>query len=464
MKWNKAPLSLSARLMILISAALSLALLFFSWIMIQSVMSHFEQQDKYSLQQLNTTIKNLLTDPLDPEEIRLNRIRNVIYEHKNIDVYLDDSQGNILISPPSSASSWPLMQRVILSKEIQDNFNEKIENQRITVLSIKTNIDNQENQYRLVTALSLDFHHNYLDQLTYDLLYSAAILCLLVLFVVYFLVYHGLRPLRLVSNKIQAVTSADLSIRLDANLVPKELTKLVNSFNEMIEKIEDVFTRQINFSADIAHEMRTPITNLVTETQIVLGKKRTNEELKDVLYSGLEEYERLSKMITDMLFLAQADDNRLIPEKKQINIREEIEAVFEYFEYLVEEKEIALKISGEVGIISGDKSMIRRVITNLISNAIRYTPTGKSITLFLDDVENNIRIIIDNPGEPIAAEHLPRLFDRFYRIDKSRQRKNEGSGIGLAIVKSIIHAHGGRISVTSDNESTRFIIYLPYSK
>ncbi len=463
MTWNKAPLSLSARLMILISATLSLALLFFSWIMIQSVMSHFEQQDKYSLQQLNTTIKNLLTDPLDPEDIRLNRIRNVIYEHKNIDVYLDNNQGNILITPSNNAGSWPAIQKIILSKEIQDNFNQKIENQRITVLSIKTNIDNQQQEYRLVTALSLDFHHNYLDQLTDDLLYSAAILCILVLFVIYFLIHHGLRPLRLVSNKIQAVSSADLSIRLDPHLVPKELTKLVLSFNSMIEKIEDVFTRQINFSADIAHEMRTPITNLVTQTQIVLGKKRTNEELKDVLYSGLEEYERLSKMITDMLFLAQADDNRLIPEKNDINIKDEIETVFEYFEYLVEEKEIKLQIKGEARAILGDKSMLRRVITNLISNAIRYTPAGKAITVLLDNVKDNIRIIIDNPGEPISAEHLPRLFDRFYRIDKSRQRKNEGSGIGLAIVKSIIQAHGGQISVTSDIESTRFIIYLPYS-
>ncbi|MEX5990473.1 heavy metal sensor histidine kinase, partial [Providencia hangzhouensis] len=255
--------------------------------------------------------------------------------------------------------------------------------------------------------------------------------------------------------------SENLSVRLDPDSVPNELKQLTKSFNQMLVKIEDVFVRQTNFSADIAHEMRTPITNLMTETQISLSKNRSKEELVEVLYSNLEEYNRLSRMISDMLFLAQADDNRLIPEKKVINIKTEIELIFDYFEYLAEENEIKLKLIGDTDPIMADKDMLRRAITNLISNAIRYTPKGDSVSINISNVKNGIELIISNPGMKIPEEHLAKLFDRFYRVDKSRQRKNEGSGIGLAIVKSIILAHKGRITVTSDDFSTRFTVFLP---
>ncbi|MBP1394095.1 Cu(+)/Ag(+) sensor histidine kinase, partial [Providencia rettgeri] len=294
-----------------------------------------------------------------------------------------------------------------------------------------------------------------------NLIVSAIILCLFTILVVYFLVIKGLKPLKDVSDEIKNVTSENLSVRLDPDSVPNELKQLTKSFNQMLVKIEDVFVRQTNFSADIAHEMRTPITNLMTETQISLSKNRSKEELVEVLYSNLEEYNRLSRMISDMLFLAQADDNRLIPEKKVINIKTEIELIFDYFEYLAEENEIKLKLIGDTDPIMADKDMLRRAITNLISNAIRYTPKGDSVSINISNVKNGIELIISNPGMKIPEEHLAKLFDRFYRVDKSRQRKNEGSGIGLAIVKSIILAHKGRITVTSDDFSTRFTVFLP---
>ncbi|MBO2880114.1 GHKL domain-containing protein, partial [Providencia rettgeri] len=153
--------------------------------------------------------------------------------------------------------------------------------------------------------------------------------------------------------------------------------------------------------------------------------------------------------------------NRLIPEKKVINIKTEIELIFDYFEYLAEENEIKLKLIGDTDPIMADKDMLRRAITNLISNAIRYTPKGDSVSINISNVKNGIELIISNPGMKIPEEHLAKLFDRFYRVDKSRQRKNEGSGIGLAIVKSIILAHKGRITVTSDDFSTRFTVFLP---
>jgi two-component system heavy metal sensor histidine kinase CusS len=229
----------------------------------------------------------------------------------------------------------------------------------------------------------------------------------------------------------------------------------------MIEKIEDVFTRQANFSADIAHEIRTPITNLVTQTEIALSQDRTQKELEDVLYSSLEEYNRMTKMVSDMLFLAQADNNQLISDRVIFDLSSEVIKVFDFFEAWAEERNIMLKLNGIPCLIEGDPQMFRRAINNLLSNALRYTPEGQTVTVSIREQENYFDLIVENPGKPIPEEHLSRLFDRFYRVDPSRQRKGEGSGIGLAIVKSIVAAHHGKVHVESDAHSTRFILSVP---
>ncbi|HEC8330437.1 TPA: Cu(+)/Ag(+) sensor histidine kinase [Providencia rettgeri] len=452
------PVSILTRLVILIGATLSLALLLFSWIMINSVVLHFKQQDEYTLSQINLTISSLLSENSDPQNEQFSRIQTILNEHQDIAVYLSDNQGNTLVSPNTNKEIIEALKNYNVEK---DNHDQYLENYRIAESHIQVRVPNDTKKYRLVTALSLNFHHDYLSSLINNLIISAVLLCLLTVIIVYFLVIKGLKPLKEVSDKIKNVTSENLSIRLDPTSVPKELKQLTESFNQMIVKIEDVFVRQTNFSADIAHEMRTPITNLMTETQISLNKNRTKEELVEVLYSNLEEYNRLSRMISDMLFLAQADDNMLIPEKKLIHIKAEIELIFDYFEYLAEDNEIKLKLIGDAEPIMADKDMLRRAITNLISNAIRYTPKGDSVSINISNKKNGIELIISNPGVKIPEEHLPKLFDRFYRVDKSRQRKNEGSGIGLAIVKSIILAHKGYITVSSDDYSTRFTLILP---
>ena len=437
---------------------LSLALLLFSWLMINSVVLHFKQQDEYTLNQMSLTIGSLLNEEVESKSDTLARIKTIINEHQDIVVYLDDGVGNILISSNASSHIVSLLKKYDPAK-IQD---QGLDNYRVseTFINLKNNNDHSK-QYRLVTALSLNFHHNYLNTLINSLIVSAILLCLLAIAIVYFIVINGLKPLKNVSDKIKTVTSEKLSIRLDPETVPKELKQLTISFNEMLVKIEDVFVRQTNFSADIAHEMRTPITNLMTETQISLNKNRTQEELTEVLYSNLEEYNRLSRMISDMLFLAQADDNMLIPERKLIKIKSEIALIFDYFEFLAEDNGIQLKLIGDTQPIFADKDMLRRAITNLMSNALRYTPEGGIISIYITDVPNGIEVIISNPGNKIPEDHLPKLFDRFYRVDKSRQRSHEGSGIGLAIVKSIILAHKGSVSVASDEHSTQFTLFIP---
>ena len=170
------------------------------------------------------------------------------------------------------------------------------------------------------------------------------------------------------------------------------------SFNHMIEKIEDVFTRQANFSADIAHEIRTPITNLVTQTEIALSQNRTPKELEDILYSSLEEYNRMTRMVSDMLFLAQADNNQLIPDRVMFDLSAEVIKVFDFFEAWAEERHITLTFHGMPCLIEGDPQMFRRAINNLLSNALRYTPEGKTVTVSIAERESDFELMIATPG------------------------------------------------------------------
>jgi two-component system heavy metal sensor histidine kinase CusS len=185
------------------------------------------------------------------------------------------------------------------------------------------------------------------------------------------------------------------------------------------------------------------------------------EQYREVLYSNLEEYERMAKMLSDMLFLAQADNNLLKPELVEVDLQTEVRILIDYFGAWAEEREVALEIAGPKVCILGDRLMIRRALSNLLSNAIRYTPAGGTVTAALAADSTNIRICIRNPGPAIPEEHIPHIFERFYRPDASRQRSGEGAGLGLAIVKSIVEAHGGKISARSSVEETVFEMLLP---
>lgn len=405
-------------------------------------------------------------------------IKESIASYRNVAVLLLDPQGNTLFSSAQGAALRPALNtadfdthrraRDVFLWTVEDpgtpmhaGSGMNMETYRIVASAGAATLQGKTQDYVMLIGLSINFHLHYLQALKKNLLAIAAVISLLIILVIRIAVRQGHLPLRNVSNAIQNITSENLDARLEPSRVPVELEQLVISFNQMIEKIEDVFTRQANFSADIAHEIRTPITNLVTQTEIALSQHRSQKELEDVLYSSLEEYNRMTRMVSDMLFLAQADNNQLIPDRVMFDLSAEVMKVFDFFEAWAEERNIMLKFNGKPCLIEGDPQMFRRAISNLLSNALRYTPGGKTVTVSIRTRNNDVELVTENPGTPIPKEHLPKLFDRFYRVDPSRQRKGEGSGIGLAIVKSIVTAHHGKVRVESDAVSTRFILCVP---
>jgi two-component system, OmpR family, heavy metal sensor histidine kinase CusS len=278
-------------------------------------------------------------------------------------------------------------------------------------------------------------------------------------------VRRELAPVRTIRQRAAEITASHLDHRLAVDAVPVEFEDLVRTLNAMLARLEESFQRLSDFSSDLAHELRTPVTNMRTQTQVILSKPRTAEAYREVLYSNEEEFERLSRMISDMLFLAKSDHGLMSPFKETVDLAAEVRDLVSFFEAMADRKNIRLSIDGE-GHVLGDRMLVRRAISNVLSNAIRHTPEHGKVSVLIGPAatDGELLLSIENTGEPISSVHIPRLFDRFYRADASRQESSEGTGLGLAITKSIIDLHGGTIGVQSGNGVTRFEIRLPCNR
>ena len=305
-------------------------------------------------------------------------------------------------------------------------------------------------------ATDISHHEHYMDGFRVTLWSFVAIAALLTGVLGWLAARRGLAPLNAMKQKAESITAQRLNARLEVDAVPVELADLAETLNAMLARLEDSFRRLSDFSSDLAHEFRTPISNLMTQTQVTLARPRSAAEYSEVLASNIEEYERLSRMIADMLFIAKADEGQIVPSQERLCLGELMADLVEFHRLVAEEKGVVLTHEGD-GAMRGDPLMVRRAVGNLLSNAIRHTPPGGRVTAsILHEDSGSVVIAIANTGETVPAEHLPRLFDRFYRVDPSRTGEGSQSGLGLAIVKSIVEAHGGRVSVGSANGVTSF--------
>jgi two-component system heavy metal sensor histidine kinase CusS len=322
---------------------------------------------------------------------------------------------------------------------------------------------NLEGAASVVVGVSTDLsHHEHFMHSFRTALWTAMGLAALITgFLGWIAARQGLAPLRDISRSAARITANRLDQRLSADSIPVELAEVALTLNEMLARLEQSFRRLTDFSSDIAHELRTPVSNLLTQTQVTLSKTRSLDEYRDILASNVEEFERLSRVIADMLFLAKSDNNLLVPHREKVDLVAEVKSLFDFYEALVEEKDVRLICSGR-GVVFGDRLMLRRAVSNLLSNAVRHTSEGGKIEVRVDNSRGSTVVLsVKNTGETIAPEHLSRLFDRFYRVHGSRERFGEGAGLGLAITRSIAQAHGGEALVHSEDGSTTFEIRLP---
>lgn len=272
---------------------------------------------------------------------------------------------------------------------------------------------------------------------------------------------RGLAPLRDISRNAARITARRLNRRLPVESIPVELAEVARTLNEMLARLEESFRRLSDFSSDLAHELRTPVSNLLTQTQVTLSRARSADEYRDVLASNAEEFERLSRTIADMLFLAKAENDLIVPNLEKVDLRVEADSLLEYYEALADENGIRLSVDGQATVM-GDRLMLRRAMGNLLSNAFRHASEGGLVNVQVGcSVDGMATVAVGNTGETVPPEHLSRLFDRFYRADSSRRHDGDGAGLGLAITRSIMRAHGGDASVQSSDGTTVFELRLP---
>ncbi|RMR35933.1 Heavy metal sensor histidine kinase [Pseudomonas syringae pv. coriandricola] len=287
------------------------------------------------------------------------------------------------------------------------------------------------------------------------------LILLLVGFGVWWVVRRALRPLRAFRKVTALISARDLSHRMKIKGLPDELRDLAHAVNFMLHRLDGDVQQLAQFSDDLAHELRSPMNNLMGKAQVTLSRPRPSEEYKQALESCTEELERMSRMISQMLFLASVSQPAAPLPLEVIDLGEEAEKVAELFSSSAEDRDITLQVHGAAK-VSGDKLMIQRAISNLLSNAIRHGLAGSVITITLDTHEDEVWLAVRNAGDGIDADHLPRLFDRFYRVHVSRARQQGGTGLGLAIVRSIMSLHEGQVTVQSEpGQFTTFNLIFP---
>ena len=453
-------LSLTTRLTLLYSLVSALLLLGMAGLTAVAVDRHFEVLDRDTLHDKIELIQDSVAKAGSATDLR-SRLDDALQNHPGLFVRVDAAAGSVLYA--SAQFSFPPELIRAHGVDAGPVFFAWLQGEReFRALSAAAPAHaGLRHDMRIWVALDTLHHAHFISALRAALWLYAGLAAGLSGMLGWWAARTGLAPLRAMKARAQAVTAHKLDQRMPAEAVPVEMADLAHSLNEMLERLQRDFQRLSEFSSDLAHELRTPISNLLTQTQVALAQPRDAAAYREILASNAEEFQRLARMVSDMLLLAKAEHGLLLPRTEPIDLADEVRALFDFYEALAEEKQIELRCSG-AAVLSGDRLMLRRAISNLLSNALRHTPPRGRVTVSLARTPQAVLLQLANTGSEISPDLLPRLFDRFFRADKSRAHpETEGAGLGLAITRAIVQAHGGTVAVASADGWTRFTLSFP---
>jgi len=451
--------SISARLTLLFAAVATSILLVLGLLVGNEVERHFVEQDMEVLDGKNHLIGHLLEQYRSPADLPMlvRQLGDSLVGHHGLAAVLIDGAGRRVFATPGAAFPEAMLLGDGADGRprtwMQDGLPWR------GVASRLPTAGGQPAEMRVALAVDISHHERFMASFRRTLWLFVAFAALLAGVLGWVVVRRGLAPLQAMRRDAAAVTADRLDLRLALDDVPAELAELAATLNEMLARLEDSFGRLRDFSSDLAHELRTPVSNLMTETQVALSRARSPEEYREILGSNAEEFERMARMIGDMLFLAQADHGLLVPTREPVDLAAQVRELFDFFDALAEEKGLRLALEGG-GSVTGDTLMLRRALANLIANAIRHSVRDSRVEVRIGAAGGGTLLAIENRGEPVPAQHLSRIFDRFHRVDPSRSRDDEGAGLGLAITRSIVRAHGGEITARALPDGMRFEILL----
>lgn len=461
---NSLRLPLTARLTILFTLVAAMVLLGLGVLVAWATARHFVELDKMFLDDKVHLVEKLVSEAATPAALT-GALDDMLDSHKGLFVQVW-VEGELVYGQQAltqsiladSSAPGRLMEWTYAGQSLRG----VVESLQLTSASPFAS-SGEQRTVQVLVALDTAHHSHFLAELrkTLTAYFLAATLVSGVLG--WWAASRGLAPLKAMRERATSITAYNLQERMPVESVPVEFAELASSLNGMFNRLQQDFQRLMDFSSDLAHELRTPLSNLLTQTQVALTQRRTADEYRDILASNAEEFERLAKMVSDMLFLAKTDHGIELPYRERIQLHKEVLALFDFYEAVADEKHVRLVLEGQAE-MDGDRLMMRRAISNLLSNALRHADAGSAVTVQVTLNEDVVTLTVSNQGAVIAPEDIPRLFDRFYRADKSRAHPaSEGAGLGLAITKAIISSHGGVIHVQSNAGQTRFTVLFDAS-
>ncbi|KQQ77335.1 heavy metal sensor histidine kinase [Acinetobacter sp. Leaf130] len=452
---NKLFNAISFRIAILFSFSTVIILMIMGLVIHQLVMHHFETQDRTQLEGKIQLVENLLEqNHHNPSELNL-YLKDALVGHHDLIVQIERPSGQIIFSSSPTA----LKSKTLVKSKHGPWLEWKVQNKIYHGLIYKKSFDQNSAipSAQIIVGIDTSEHLHFLNDFRRQLLYIGVIGTICLMLLGWFAAWRGLRPVQNMAKVAEGISAQHLSERLEVDNTPTELKSLAIAFNDMLDRLETAVGKLSDFSSDLAHEIRTPINNLMTQTQVCLSRSRDISTYQEILFSNLEEFERLARMVSDMLFLAKAEHSLHRANLQQVNLVKEVSALFDFYDAIAAEKGMSLKQTGQ-GYVEGDPSMLRRALNNLLSNAIKYGKSDSIIKIKCQQNSDTTELTIENESSPLSQEQLTRLFDRFYRTDASRQRVEEGTGLGLAITKSILDVHGATIQANYENGHITFKI------
>lgn len=434
-----------------------------------SLRNHLQKQDYEVLTDhvltLQQSIKSHSTKPdlayehliQSCDERKIHRICGRIYNQSG--QLLFSSAGMKEMGPPEA--SFPKASPPNQSPTIVRHAGPDANNMVVFLLAAQVANESSVYHYQAMFASN----HVELAMAHYDraLIITTVVTTLLAALLGWIITHNGLRPLRSIATTMKRVTASDLNERLTAQDWPKELSALANEFDRMLHRLQQSFNHLSQFTADAAHEFRTPLNNLMGATTLALSKERNPEQYKQLLQNHIEQYERLNRMVESLLFLARADHSGAGFRLSQIDAAACARAVLDFYSAVAEDRSVTLQLSGKASVLA-DESMLRIALSNLVSNALRYTPAHGLLRIDISTNEQKDTLIsVTDSGPGIAPEHFAHIFDRYYRVEKSRS--TGGAGLGLSLVQTIMRLHGGSAQVTSEpQQGATFSLVFPHSE
>ncbi|WP_434656751.1 heavy metal sensor histidine kinase [Pseudomonas sp. R3-56] len=440
--------SLSNRLALLFAACTAIVSLFAGVLFSRGSEAHFIELDQQLLEAKLTGVRRALQDGPNPQA----RLADELSRQPDLALRIKDRDG---VRWHDSSIRLPVQ---VPERPGLSTLNDTDNDYRVLNAPLDPN---RADSPQLTLLLDITHHQHFLQRMQRLIWLTVGLSALATALLGAWAARRGLRPLRRMGAIASSVSARSLNARLPEQHMPAELAELAHSINDMLGRLDDAFQRLSAFSADIAHELRTPLSNLLTHTQVTLTRERSLGDYREALHSNLEELQWMAQLVNDMLYLAKADHGLLAVQREPLELALETDLLLEFFAPLAEDAEVKLSREGNAR-IEGDRSMLRRALSNLLDNALRFSPGGGEVRIRIVDGPQTVRIDVENSGGEIPAALLPRLFDRFYRADPARQEgSSEHAGLGLAITRSIIRAHDGDIRCESADGWTRFVVELP---